>query len=306
MKHEYTPRFFAERFGVLRSPGPKNIPMKTSIDRRIIAIAAVCVALNGADAFAAKNRGVTRTGSVPPAVHSASSSARFYKPTAPHFTRPSVIRQPSARTNSSAPAVTKTPAVPPYRPPRPLERKSTSSIVRPQQPATTAIQQDKERPRTWSHNNVKGKSKLDRQSVTRLRDWRGKTDSRAAASAKHREHRHHHHDREWWRHRCHVIVLVGWGYWGWDSGWWYPAWGCDPVYSRYDFDQPVYGYDGLPPDQVVANVQGALQRLGYYRDAVDGVLGPATRAALGNYQRDHGLSASGIIDRETLASLGFI
>lgn len=103
-----------------------------------------------------------------------------------------------------------------------------------------------------------------------------------------------------------MIVLAGWGYWGWDSGWWYPAWGYDTVYSRYDFDEPVYGYDGLPPDQVVANVQGALQRLGYYRDAVDGVLGPATRVALENYQRDHGLSVIGIIDRETLASLGFI
>jgi hypothetical protein len=158
----------------------------------------------------------------------------------------------------------------------------------------------------WSHNNANGKSKLDRQSITRLRDWHGKVDNFAAASAKHREHRHHHHPRDWWRHHCPVIVLAGWGYWGWDSGWWYPAWGYDTVYSRYDFDEPVYGYDGLPPDQVVANVQGALQRLGYYRDAVDGVLGPATRVALENYQRDHGLSVIGIIDRETLASLGFI
>lgn len=32
----------------------------------------------------------------------------------------------------------------------------------------------------------------------------------------------------------------------------------------------IYGYDGLPPDQEIANVQGALQRLGYYQYAVDG------------------------------------
>ena len=100
--------------------------------------------------------------------------------------------------------------------------------------------------------------------------------------------------------------MVGWGYWGWDAGWWYPAWGYDPYYSSYEYDGPIYGYDGLPPDQVIANVQGALQRLGYYRYAVDGVLGPVTRAALENYQRDHGLSVSGIIDGETLAALGFI
>ena len=70
--------------------------------------------------------------------------------------------------------------------------------------------------------------------------------------------------------------------------------------------EPIYGYDGLPPDQVIANMQGALQRLGYYRYAVDGVLGPLTRAAIANYQRDHGLAATGAIDPHTLTSLGFI
>ena len=53
-------------------------------------------------------------------------------------------------------------------------------------------------------------------------------------------------------------------------------------------------------------MQGALQRLGYYRYAVDGVLGPLTRAAIANYQRDHGLAATGGIDPQTLTSLGFI
>jgi len=46
---------------------------------------------------------------------------------------------------------------------------------------------------------------------------------------------------------------------------------------------------GLPPDQAIANVQATLQQQGYYRGEVDGELGPLTRAALANYQRDHGL-----------------
>lgn len=71
------------------------------------------------------------------------------------------------------------------------------------------------------------------------------------------------------------------------------------------YDGPIYGYDGLPPDQVVANVQGALQRLGYYQGAIDGVLGPATQEAIENYQRHQGLPVTGGIDHRTLASMGF-
>jgi peptidoglycan hydrolase-like protein with peptidoglycan-binding domain len=60
----------------------------------------------------------------------------------------------------------------------------------------------------------------------------------------------------------------------------------------------------LAPDQVVANVQSELQRLGYYSYAVDGVLGPLTQEAISRYQRDHGLSITGGVDPETIGSLG--
>ena len=36
----------------------------------------------------------------------------------------------------------------------------------------------------------------------------------------------------------------------------------------------------------------------------NGLLGPITRAALGNYQRDNGLSTTEAIDQPTLRSLG--
>jgi peptidoglycan hydrolase-like protein with peptidoglycan-binding domain len=51
-------------------------------------------------------------------------------------------------------------------------------------------------------------------------------------------------------------------------------------------------------------VQAALQQQGYYRSEVDGLLGPLTRAAIADYQRDHGLYLTSAIDRPTLESLG--
>jgi hypothetical protein len=114
------------------------------------------------------------------------------------------------------------------------------------------------------------------------------------------------HDCNWWRNHCTTIILIGGGFYGWDLGYWYPAYGYDSYYSNYAYDGPIYGYDGLPPDQVIANVQYALQQLGYFAEAVDGVLGPVTRAAIEDYQVENGLNVTGAIDRSTLVALGFI
>lgn len=119
-----------------------------------------------------------------------------------------------------------------------------------------------------------------------------------------RRYDHHHHDRDWWRRNHNTIVLVNGGYYYWDDGWWYPAWGYDPAAQYYAYDGPIYGYDGLPPDQVIANVQSALQQEGYYHGMVDGELGPMTRQAIADWQRDHGLAITTAIDYPTLASLG--
>lgn len=119
-----------------------------------------------------------------------------------------------------------------------------------------------------------------------------------------RSHHAQWHDRDWWRHHHNRIVLIGGGWYFWDSGFWYPAWGYDPASSYYPYDGPIYAYDDLPPDQVIANVQASLQEQGYYAGDVDGLLGPQTRAALAAYQRDHGLYMTAAIDQPTLASLG--
>jgi hypothetical protein len=158
----------------------------------------------------------------------------------------------------------------------------------------------------WSRQNPANRHRLDPQTTQRLRNWNGRAPGYADAKRHHDGHwrDRHHHDHNWWHHHCDAIVLVGWGFWGWYDGWWYPAWGYDPYYSYYDYDGPIYGYDGLQPDEIIANIQAALQQLGYYPYAVDGVWGTLTEAAIANYQRDYGLSVTGAIDPPTVRSLG--
>jgi peptidoglycan hydrolase-like protein with peptidoglycan-binding domain len=113
------------------------------------------------------------------------------------------------------------------------------------------------------------------------------------------------HDRGWWNSHYNHIVLIGGGYYYWNDGYWYPAWGYDPAASYYTYNGPIYtGRVAEPPDQVIANVQAALQDLGYYKGDVDGLLGPLTREALSEYQRNNGLYVTEAIDQPTLDSLG--
>ena len=119
-----------------------------------------------------------------------------------------------------------------------------------------------------------------------------------------RRNRREWHDRNWWRQHCNTIVFVSGGYYFLDGSYWYPAWGYDPLNNYYDYDGPVYTYGNLLPDEVIANVQVALQEAGYYGGPITGSLSVETRAALANYQRDQGLLITGAIDEPTIESLG--
>ena len=111
------------------------------------------------------------------------------------------------------------------------------------------------------------------------------------------------HDRDWWRsHQSRIVFGVG-GWYYWNAGYWFPAWGYDPN-AYYPYDGPIFGYHDLPPDQVVANVQETLRQQGHYQGEVDGLLGLPTRTAIADYQRDHGLYETSTIDRPTSQSLG--
>ena len=317
----------------------KGANMRTSISSGVIVVAILCVALSSAVVIAEDNsaaatnaRPAPRADSAPrpssaapaaaPAAPSARGKATFYKAVPPRYPAKSALPHPAGQPNPGIrtfpgksvtqrqPSASTTEAklmprdVVRDQPPASVdERTSAPQDATPDQPSK--VKKGGERSGSWSHSDRSRRSTLDRRSAARLRDWRGKGDSVVAACTKHNDHRQHHHNRDWWRHHCNVIVLVGWGYWGWDAGWWYPAWGYNPLYSTYAFDEPVYGYQDLPPDQVIANVQGALQDLGYYLDEIDGVLGPTMRAALERYQQDQGLPVTGLIDPETLQALGF-
>jgi hypothetical protein len=113
------------------------------------------------------------------------------------------------------------------------------------------------------------------------------------------------HDEGWYRSHYPRVELIGGGYYYWNSGYWYPAWGYSPSAEYYAYDGPIYvGQRAEPPDQVIADVQAELQQMGYYQGEVDGLLGPMTQQALTAYQADQGLATTAAIDQPTLDSLG--
>jgi putative peptidoglycan binding protein len=112
------------------------------------------------------------------------------------------------------------------------------------------------------------------------------------------------HDRSWWVANYPSIVFVLGGWWYWNVGYWYPAWGYDP-YGWYSYDGPIYtGYADRAPDRIIEDVQLALQQQGYYAGSIDGLLGPQTRGALAAFQSDNGLAVTSAVDKPTLQTLG--
>jgi hypothetical protein len=120
-----------------------------------------------------------------------------------------------------------------------------------------------------------------------------------------RSYRPQWHDQNWYHSRYDRIVLIAGGYYFFNAGYWYPAWGYQPSAQYYAYDGPIYaGSQAEPPDRVIADVQASLQEMGYYTGEVDGLLGPLTREALTGYQSDNGLYVTAAIDEPTLESLG--
>ena len=148
---------------------------------------------------------------------------------------------------------------------------------------------------------VRPRSPVQRQIVVHRPMAPLSTISYAAAV---RRYRHERHDRFWWRQHYRTIVAAAGAYYFFDAGDWYPAWGYDPGVSSYDYDGPIYTYGNLLPDQVILNVQRALQTLGYYGGALSGSLSPATREGIAAYQQDAGLVVTGVVDAPLVDSLG--
>jgi len=157
------------------------------------------------------------------------------------------------------------------------------------------------------NNNVQpiARESANRETKQRMAKWNQQTGrNRFSYSDALRRNRHEWHNRSWWRQHCNTIVFVSGGYYFLDGSYWYPAFGYDPLYNYYDYDGPIYTYGNLLPDQVIANVQVALQDAGYYFGEITGSLNVETRAALANFQRDQGLLITGAIDEPTIETLG--
>ena len=135
-------------------------------------------------------------------------------------------------------------------------------------------------------------------------NWRGDA-FRGQRYAAFRNYNRQWHDRSWWRSHYDRIIFVNNGWYYWNAGYWFPAWGYAPSVS-YVYDGPIYAYNGLSPDQVTVNVQEQLARAGYYDGPIDGLLGPMTREAIAAYQADNGLAITSAIDEPTLATLGLV
>ncbi len=156
--------------------------------------------------------------------------------------------------------------------------------------------------RERNFNRTENAAFYRRGNVRITNSWHGDA-FRGQRYAAFRNYHRQWHDRGWWRSHYNRIIFVNNGWYYWNAGYWFPAWGYAPSVT-YVYDGPIYGYNGLSPDQVTVNVQEQLARAGYYDGPIDGMLGPMTREAIAAFQADNGLAITSAIDEPTLATLG--
>jgi hypothetical protein len=109
---------------------------------------------------------------------------------------------------------------------------------------------------------------------------------------------HHHHRR----HRR--VSFAFWPYWYPSGGYYnygYPGY----PYDYYDYYYPDNGYysEQSEPASIQGLVQQALASRGYYAGQLDGLVGPETRSAIREFQRDNGLPETGLINSELIQAL---
>ena len=85
----------------------------------------------------------------------------------------------------------------------------------------------------------------------------------------------------------------------------YPYYGYSPYGYNYGYYYNHSPYrDSYANSSIVVRVQTQLARTGYYHGAIDGVMGPRTRAAIRAYERTHGLPVDGMITGRLTATMG--
>ena len=118
-------------------------------------------------------------------------------------------------------------------------------------------------------------------------------------------HHRRHYPRYYPRYSPFYGHPFGYGY-PYGYGYGYPYFGASAAlyYHGYHPAPRERAYRPSSGGSVVAQVQQELARAGYYRGAVDGVIGNGTRSAIRAYERANGLRADGRIDQDLLRSMG--
>ena len=121
-----------------------------------------------------------------------------------------------------------------------------------------------------------------------------------------------HHDHFWNGHRCRFVngewFIYDTGFYPYDYGYpydYYP-YTYDPGVYENDanyYSQGAYDSSDQATDSTIAGAQTQLERQGYYRGEIDGIVGPETRRAIMRYQRDRGLRVTGNLNLDTLHAL---
>lgn len=114
----------------------------------------------------------------------------------------------------------------------------------------------------------------------------------------------HHGDGGHWRGGTRWSVGIGFPIVA-PAPYYYGPYYGSPYYGAPYYDRPVVVGREVGSD-VVVDAQRALGRRGYYHGAVDGCVGPGTRAAIRAWQADCRLPITGALDTPTLRSLALI
>ncbi len=134
-----------------------------------------------------------------------------------------------------------------------------------------------------------------------------------------------HHDRQWRNHHHRNYYYGGYPFYGYPFGYGYGygGYGYGGYGYGYGYGYPSFGVSfysggytgGYRPyyagtayqrgggGSVVSQVQQRLAQGGYYRGAIDGVIGDRTRSAIRAYERASGLPVDGRIDQALLSRL---
>jgi hypothetical protein len=218
--------------------------------------------------------------------------------------RPSVAARPQIRSNRGS-SIARMQSRPSQ-----VQRFRSQQVTRPQvkrsKPSValtgrSAAQQQRganwnERRRKLIQQQYRQERREDRREAweDRRDDWKDRRDDWRD------DHRHYYVPFDVYRHWDHDRIYL------WNNNryrWYNNAWVVVSPGLTYGYDDGYY-YGNDTSGSLAADVQIELARRGYDPGPADGVIGPQTRDAIADFQRDEGLPVTGRIDTNVVRELG--